>query len=274
MPTLDLAGATLGYETRGSGWPLLFLHGAWVDREQWAPQVERFADSFEVVTPDLRGHGDSVADGDLDLGEMAGDVAALCDELGLASPVVCGLSMGGLVAQRFALDHPDRVAGLVLANTVRSVPPVPGPEAARRALFPTGPAKWLVRLWGPGAYFRGLLAGVEATQGRWLALDAGARTYALDRVDAFSAGEFLAVLDAFHEHRPAEFAALSVPTLLLYGDHEAAPVKAQNRTMERAIPDVRREVVPDAGHLSNRDNPAAFGDLLDGFLDERVTVPA
>jgi len=274
MASLDVDGATIRYETRGSGWPLVFLHGAWVDRHQWAPQVDRLADEFEVVTPDLRGHGASTADGGYDAERMAADVAALCDELGLASPVVCGLSMGGVVAQQFALAEPGRVSGLVLANSVRSVPPVPGPEAVRRALFPTAPAKLLARTWGPGAYFRWLLSGIETAQGPWLALDEDARTYALECVDDHGAEEFLRVIDACYVDRPRDLSALSVPTLLLHGDHEAAPVRAQNRTMERTIPAASRTVVPDAGHVANRDNPSAFGDALAGFLDERVTVPA
>lgn len=270
MRTLDADGATIAYETRGSGRPLVLLHGAWVDRRQWAPQVERFAGDFEVVTPDLRGHGDSTADDGLHLDRMADDVAALCGDLGLEDPVVCGLSMGGLVAQRLALAHPERVAGMVLADTVRSVPPVPGSEAARRSLFPTAPARALARLWGPGAYYRGLLAAIEATGRPWLALDDDARSYALDCVDAFDADGFLAVLDAFRQHRPADLGETSLPSLVVHGDHEPAAVTAQNRAMARTIPDAVLEVVPDAGHLSNRDNPAAFGDLLETFVDERV----
>jgi non-heme chloroperoxidase len=273
MPTLEVDDGTLAYETRGSGWPLVLLHGAWVDGDQWAPQVERFAGEFEVVTPDLRGHGASTDEG-VTVDRMAEDVATLCDSLGLASPVVCGLSLGGLVAQRLALDRPELLSGLVLADTVRSVPPVPGSDATRRALFPTAPARLLTRLWGPGAYFRGVLAGVEGTGGRWLALDDDARSYALDRVDAYDADGFIDVLEAFDAHRSPDLSTLSVPTLLVHGDHEPVPVRAQNRAMARAIPGATREVLADAGHLSNRDSPAAFGDALEAFLDERVTVSA
>lgn len=273
MPTLAVDDGTLAYETRGSGWPLVLLHGAWVDGDQWTPQVERFAGEFQVVVPDLRGHGDSTRD-DVSVERMAADVATLCDSLGLASPVVCGLSLGGLVAQRLALDRPDLLSGLVLADTVRSVPPVPGTDATRRAMFPTAPARMTTRLWGPGAYFRWLLAGVEATNGRWLALDDDARAYAFDRVDAYDADGFLAVLSAFADHRTPEVTGLSVPTLVVHGDREPAPVRAQNRALARDIPDATLEVFEDAGHLSNRDAPAAFGDALEGFLDERVTVSA
>lgn len=270
METLDVDGATISYRTTGTGRPLVLLHGAWVDHELWAPQVERYADQFEVVTPDLRGHGATSAEGAFDAGRMAADVAALCEARDLVDPVVCGLSMGGLVAQQFALAHPDRVAGLVLADTVLSVPPVPGPESARRAMFPAALAKFMARLWGPGAYVRSVLAGIEAGRGRWLALDDEARAYALACVDDYDADRFLSVIDAFAADRPRDLTGLSVPTLVLHGDSEAVPVKAQTRRIARAIPDASRTVVPDAGHLSNRDNSAAFGDALDAFLAERV----
>lgn len=272
MPELDVDDATLAYETHGNGRPLLFLHGAWVDGAQWTPQVDRFAEDFEVVTPDLRGHGGSTGGDGLGVDRMAEDVAALCDALGLERPVVCGLSLGGLVAQRLALARPDRLAGLVLADTVRSVPPVGGSEATRRALFPAAPARALARLMGPSAYFQALLAALEASGGPWLALDDDARQYALDRVAEFDTENFLAVLDAFRRHRPADLADLAVETLIVYGDHEPVPVRAQNRAMARDIQDATLEVVPDAAHLSNRDNPAAFGDLLKGFIADRAAV--
>lgn len=293
MPTLEVDGATLDYETSGSGWPIVLLHGGWLDRDLWTPQVERFAGDFRVVTPDLRGHGDSdtvdpdsdAVDSDsdavdtatadnYDVERMAADVTALCEHLGLARPVVCGLSMGGLVAQQFALAHTDRLAGLVLADTVTSVPPVPGTESARRLLFPTGPARLLARQLGPGAYFRSVLGTVEAAEGRWLALDDDPRAYALDCIDAYDADGFLGVLEAFYRDRPRDLSGLRVPTLLLHGDHEATPVVTQNRRLERTIPDAERIVLPDAGHLSSLDNPSAFGDALEDFLDERVSVPA
>lgn len=271
MPTLDVDGATLEYDRRGSGRPLVLLHGAWVDRHQWAPQMDRFADEYEVVAPDLRGHGESTTGGRFDLDRMADDVTALWDALDLAAPVVCGLSMGGLVAQQVALDRPDRVAGLVLAGTVRSVPPVPMPEAARSAMFPAAPAKLLARTMGPAAYFRMLLAGVESA-GRWLALSDDARQYALDCVDRQSVGPFTRVIDAFSADSARDLSGLSVPALLLDGDHELPPVTAQTRRMAAALPDAETGVVPDAGHLANRDNPAAFDDALRTFLEGRVAA--
>ena len=274
MAALGHDGATIHYDTRGSGPPLVFLHGGWLDRDLWKPQVERFADEYSVVTPDLRGHGESLADGSFDIDRMAADVAALCEQLGAERPILVGLSLGSLVAQKFATAHPDRLAGLVLAGTVRSVPPVPGPEAGRRLLAPRGPAHAWVRLWGPAATFRTLLGSVESTEGTWLALDGAARSYALDCIDAYDPGEFLRVLDTFYEFRPLELGGLAVPTLLVHGDHEASAVVAQNRRLARTLPDAERVVIEDAGHLLNRDAPEKFDAALSEFLGERVHLSA
>lgn len=273
MPTLDVDGTTLRYEAHGSGPPLVLLHGAWLDRALWAPQVGRFADDWLVVTPDLRGHGGSPAGGPFGVDRLAADLAALCDRLD-GRPVVCGLSLGSLVAGAFAAADPARPAGLVLASAITSVPPVALPEAARRVLFPRAPAHAAVRTWGPGAYFRALLCGVEAVEGPWLALDGDARRYALDRIDGYDADGFLRVLDALYEFAPRDLSGLDVPTLLVHGDREAAPVVVQNRRLERTLPAAERTAVPDAGHLVNRDNPAAFDAALAAFLDARIRTAA
>ena len=272
MPTLDLDDATVHYEVRGSGPPLVFLHGGWLDRDLWKPQVERFAEAHTVVTPDLRGHGESLADDSFDIDRMAADVAALCEQLDAGRPTLVGLSLGSLVAQRFGAAHPDWLAGLVLAGTVRSVPPIPGPEAGRRLLAPRGPAHAWVRLWGPAATFRTLLGSVETAEGTWLALDDAARSYALNCIDAYDSGAFLRVLDTFHEFRPLDLSELDVPTLLIHGDHEASAVVAQNRRLARTIPDADHVVIEDAGHLLNRDAPEKFDAALSQFLDERVRI--
>jgi pimeloyl-ACP methyl ester carboxylesterase len=272
MPSLDAGGRTLHYESRGSGWPLVLVHGAWLDSELWRPQLDRFADDFRVIAPELRDHGAAdPADGPYRVDDLADDLRGLLDGLELGRPVVCGLSMGGLVAQQFAADHPDRVAGLALVGTVRSVPPVPLSGAGKRLLLPKAAYHAAVRSMGPGAYFRLLLNSVEGLEGRWLARSDDARSYAMDAVDAFDAGPFLRVLDALYEFEAP--ALPDVPATVLHGDHEAGPVVRHCRNLAERL-GASRTGIPDAAHLVNRDNPAAFDRALGTFLDERVTVSA
>lgn len=261
----------LAHDDRGSGPTLVLLHGGWLDRDLWTPQLDTLARDRRVVAPDLRDHGGSPrGDGGYDVATLADDVAALLDHLGVARAAVAGLSLGGLVAQRLAADRPDRVAGLVLADTVTSVPPLPIHGAAKRLLLPKAPAHLAARTMGAGAYFRLLLDWVEGVEGgRWLARTAAARRYALAAVDRFGVDRFLRVFDALYGFAPVDPAAVAAPALVVHGAHEAGAVVSQNRRLAAAL-DAERVVLPGAGHLSNRDAPAAFDEAVTRFLDERV----
>lgn len=271
MPTLSTDDCELSYTVCGSGPSLVFLHGAWLDGDLWTPQVDRYADRYRTIVVDLPGHGGSDRVDAPSVGGYADAVGELIAAETDVPPVLCGLSLGGLVAQSLAAGDRD-VAGLVLADTMSSVPPVPLTDLQKHVFFPRVAAHASVRTIGPAAYFRLLLSGVEAGEcRRWLAVSSDAREYALDRVGRFDAGGFLDVFDALYDFDPVDLGDVSVPALVLYGDHEASVVKKQNRDLADALSADRR-VVPDAGHLSNRDNPVAFGAALDSFLDERTAA--
>jgi pimeloyl-ACP methyl ester carboxylesterase len=107
------------------GIPLLLVHGNCSSGAYWLPLLRRLPDALRVVAPDLRGYGRSdraPVDGTRGLRDFAADVAALLDVPGLfapdARPVVAGHSMGGGVSMRLAIDHPGRVAGLMLESPI------------------------------------------------------------------------------------------------------------------------------------------------------------
>jgi pimeloyl-ACP methyl ester carboxylesterase len=112
--TVDLA-----YAEAGSGRPVVLLHAFPLSKAVFHPQLTGLADRCRVVTPDLRGFGDSAGPGDAEpsLDLMADDVAALLDRLGMDSCVLGGLSMGGYVVMSMLRRHPDRVAAVVLMDT-------------------------------------------------------------------------------------------------------------------------------------------------------------
>src|SRR4051794_390064 len=102
----------------GRGIPVVLLHGFPFDRTMWADQVEALKDRYRVITPDLRGLGESSLQGEeAGMEDMARDVAGLLDHLGLERVVIGGLSMGGYVALAFHRLYPLRVRALVLADT-------------------------------------------------------------------------------------------------------------------------------------------------------------
>jgi 3-oxoadipate enol-lactonase len=120
---VPLSGVTLSCEVRGSGVPVVLLHGFPVDREMWAAQIESLGREFRVIAPDLRGFGKSTIESvDVEAGvgmeRYADDVLAVLDALGVVEPVVlAGFSMGGYAAWQIALHHPLRLRGLVLCDT-------------------------------------------------------------------------------------------------------------------------------------------------------------
>jgi pimeloyl-ACP methyl ester carboxylesterase len=112
------------YERRGSGPPIVFVHGMAMSTAEWDPQAAALAGEFTTVAYDVRGHGHTGGSDraaySMDL--YAVDLDALLAALDVERPVVCGLSMGGCIAQAYAATHPEHVAGLVLADTFTAAP--------------------------------------------------------------------------------------------------------------------------------------------------------
>src|SRR5256886_9852090 len=108
----------LYFTDRGSGPPLLLVHGLMVTGEMFEPVVDQFATRHRVIVPDLRGHGRSRAlPPPYTVRQLAADLSRLLDHLGIESTAVLGYSQGGAVAQQLALDHPEQCRRLVLACT-------------------------------------------------------------------------------------------------------------------------------------------------------------
>lgn len=253
---------------------IVFVHGGWLSGSMWRPQIDHFADDYRVVTVDLRGHGRTGATGERDytIELFADDLRRTLAALDVDAPILCGLSLGGLVARTYAATTDDDLAGLVLAATVESLPPVPMTQLQKQFLFPKLSIYPTFRLLGSGASFRMLLQSVRAVEGSaWLALDDDVREYALSEVDQFPITEFIKVFDALYDADPRDVENITAPTLLVYGDHEAKAVVAQNRRLARRIDDATTTVVPDAGHLSNLDNTADFNATVDQFLERLGT---
>lgn len=268
MPTVETNGIRTYYERRGEGRPVVFVHGATVDHHAWAPQFEAVAAERDAVAYDVRGHGRTGASSrraySIDL--MAADLRALVDALDLDRPVVCGTSMGGLIAQTYAARNPESLSGLVLADTF--TPPIlTRREWVQRKLLlraTTVP----VRLFGHEPVERTVQWLQDRLQGRG---DAGAheRVRRL-RSDAprMTADEFAKVMRAVaaFDETPVDLEAIDVPALVCYGEHELPLFREHAARLAATLPRVTVREVPDAGHAANVDNPEFFTDVLRSFL--------
>ena len=269
MPLVRTNDIETYYERRGEGPPVVFVHSAFLDHRQWTPQVEALADEYETVTYDLRGLGRSGGSNEdrYTIELYAADLAALVDELGLDSPVVCGLSLGGLVAQTYAVRYDCDVRGLVLADTAASMT-LRLRDRLLVALTPAWTVTGAMRVLGMARVADLGLRLAARTLGReWLPRDPADLAYVGRAIAAVDPAEATRSFRATWGFRGVDLASVDVPTLVLTGEHEAKSFLAQARALERSIPDSRRVVVPAAGHLSNLDNPEAFTAELRTFLE-------
>jgi len=167
VPTLPLDDGAIWYEERGTGPPLVCLHGGWQDSGSWRPQVESFADEYRVVTVDLRGHGRTGATGarrySVEL--FVDDLERLLAHLGIDRPILAGISIGGLVIQSYLDGHPDRARAAVIGGPLRSMPPVPLSPWVKPFVSPVPAVAWMVATLGPAATFESLLASIRTTTG-------------------------------------------------------------------------------------------------------------
>ncbi|ELY61211.1 alpha/beta fold hydrolase [Natronolimnohabitans innermongolicus] len=275
MAELPLDDGTLWYESRGDGRPLVFIHGGWMNGEAWAPQVERFADEYEVITFDVRGHGKTGATAvdryTIDL--FADDLEALLAHLDRdEAPVLCGLSLGSMVVQEFVDRHPDRAAGAILGGAVRSMPPVELPPGTKPFVSPMPALATTLSLSGPATTFRTMLSSIRATTGEeWLTVDPDVRSQAMDAVRQVERREFRKVFGALYRYEPTDLSHVETPTLIVHGEQEAPLVKRQGRRLADEIERGDLLEFDESGHLVNLDRPNSFNHAAETFLERTAT---
>lgn len=269
MPHVSREGATIYYEETGAGTPLVFVHGGWSNADAWTPQVEWFADDYRVITLDIRGHGETGASerGRYSIDLFADDLEAVLDALDAVDPVLCGLSLGSMVVQSFLDSHPERAAGAILAGPVRSMSP-PGAALLGPFASPLPALATSLSMTGSRATFRSMLSANRVTNGGpWLAVDDAVRGRAIETAGDVPPREFRKIFAALYRFDPPGLSGLSTPTLVVYGESEAARLKRQGGQIAAAVERGEETVVPDAGHLVNLDNPEGFNAVCESFLD-------
>jgi pimeloyl-ACP methyl ester carboxylesterase len=287
MPTTHLNSVEISYEESGAGTPFVLTHGYTSSLDTWREQVPAFSAKYRVVIYDTRGHGKSTAPSDQEQYSLARDYVAdklaLMDHLGIKQAYVGGLSMGGMIAQEFALQHPDRVKALLL--------------------FDTGPGMGLMRDPARKAQFdqmRNLMATVARTQGMSAIVDMmrnspaakalgisgatvpdavrrhveGMRTMSIDAYlgGAKSMQDWPGTLDRLDQ--------IAVPTLVLAGENDQ--LLEPSREIHRRIPRSRFVMLRGSGHGTNMWRGDAFAEQVLAFLADveagkpvagEVTVP-
>ncbi|WP_336344308.1 alpha/beta fold hydrolase [Halalkalicoccus ordinarius] len=274
MPTVQTNDVETYYERRGDGPPIVFLHGAALDHAQWAFQMDALSDDYTTIAYDVRGHGrtggSAVEAYSIDL--FADDLDAFVTALDLERPVLCGLSMGGCIAQTYAARHPDRLAGLVLADTFTPAFLTWGERLQRSVLLrATIPP---VRLLGYERVERAMVWLHERLR-RGSSGDYGEIKRLRAEGPRMETDEFAKVIRAvarFDETR-VDLPSITVPALVLYGENEPAFVRGHASRLNATLPDVTVREVPGAGHASNLDDPEFFTRAVREFLADVGRAP-
>ena len=262
---------TTNYTERGTGLPLVFIHGGWLSERMWRNQIERFEDDYRVITYDIRGHGQTGGSPEstysIDL--FAEDLRRLLTDLSVEMPVLCGLSLGGMIAQKYASRYANDVSGIILANTVQSFPPLSLTHAQKEMLFPTIQRNLMLYGLGPQLYFRLSFPFFQLLQGHnWISLDKDTRNYVLRDADRIRNDEFVKIFDAMYNCDLRNNIQITTPTLVITSDHEHRAVRKQNVQITKDIRNSSHIEIPDAGHLVNMDNSREFNSEVNDFLSE------
>lgn len=280
MSVVRVNDLELAFDEVGVGPPLVLLHGYPFDRSMWREQIDFLtANGFRVLAPDLRGFGEmsgklqfvaNAGSGDAErqaldcrtvttMEDMAGDVAALMDKLAIAQAVICGLSMGGYVAFDFTHLFPDRVRALVLAGTRAP----DDNEQEKQTRF-----QQVEQMLSSG------MDGIaKSTLPKLLArrtfhekpeVVARVRKMILNASPQGAAAAQRGM--AARRDYSDDLAGIDLPTLVIVGREDPIRPVADAEVMHGRIRDSRLEIIEDAAHMTNMEQPEIFNRALLGFL--------
>ena len=261
MAELTVAGLRIAYRTQGRGPPLVLLHGGLSDHRDWRTQFEGLTDDFTLVAWDAPGHGGSDDPPESWTTDDFSDCLAAFVEATCPEPAhVLGLSWGSGLALALYARRPELVRSLVLAAAYAgwagSLPPE---EVARRREASLRqsqqPAATVIEAWLPTLLTHRASPEVVAE--------------VTEIMSGFHPAGFRALISSFSETdlRPV-LPTIAVPTLLLYGEEDVRSPLDVARAMHAQIPGARLVVMPEVGHLSNMEAPAAFNAAVRAFLAE------
>jgi pimeloyl-ACP methyl ester carboxylesterase len=258
-------GVDLAYLDIGSGPTVVLVHGHPLDHTMWQPQIERLAPNYRVIVPDLRGYGATPLPPGKQvtlLDEFAEDILALASRLQIDRFAIAGLSLGGQIVLETCRQAPERIRGLVLADTFASL---------------DTPEQKQTRLDTADRFERDGFGN--------FAVESLHRMMTPANADAFpSVAEHIQRM--IHQSNPAGAAAalrgrtmrrdylpllgrLQAPTLIIVGRDDAYTPVFYAEEMHREIPGSQLEIIEDSGHMSNLERPEEFNSILVSFLESR-----
>ena len=245
MPFVTNDALQLHYETAGDGPPVLFMHGYTSTIALWQDQVRVLSPHYRLICMDLRGHGESEGTGmdGYSLAALAGDALAVLDQESVGRATIVGHSMGGMVAQELLARHEYRVSAAVFSSTTCKAP-------ARDYFKPV--VDWAVKL---GDIPAGERAADPLTRSCRPVSEATAR----------GCGEMHMSMENFAHSLKGG----ATPCLVIRGSEESGTILSGSSMLLDVLPNAQEAVIEGAGHVPQITHPAAYNDVLAGFLRQQ-----
>ena len=287
---LDLEECRLHYVSRGQGKPILFLHGFPQFWFLWRRQLADLGGDHAVYAPDMRGYNLSCKPEEVEayrMRHLLADVVGLVEALDLAPLTLVGHDWGGIVSWAFALKYPELLERLVIIDgpppftwnrDLRESPkqrdavnymlefskPSPKPEEMLAANGFSMMDDLMLRIGGRGAQ----LSDPERAAYHEAWSQSGALRGGLNYYRAARMGEQVAAGGVPEEYaRKITSQTVSVPTLVIWGENDAALLPSLTRGLSEWVPRLRVEIVPGAGHWVPYERPEEVNSLIRDFLD-------
>jgi len=251
------------HEVHGQGYPLVLIHGLSATSLIWAFQVPEFSLDYRAVIMDLRGHGQSgKPEMEYSIDLFSRDVVALMDHLGIERAHIVGGSMGGMVAQQLALDYPQRVKRLVLADSMSHL------DTCLRMKMET----WGLIAERLGMEMQARDAMPWSFSSSYINEHSDGIMDIIGQVAALPVQPYLQSLEATIAHDVRErLSSIAAPTLVITGDQDILVPRQYADILCESIPDSRLEVIKGAAHVVNIEQPEAFNAVVLDFLGEAQT---
>lgn len=250
MEKIDVNGIQLAYERRGTGTPLVLLHGYPLDHHLWDEVARLLEATFDLIIPDLRGFGESsTVDSFYTLEDFASDVAGLLDHLGIEKAAIAGHSMGGYIALAFVRLFPERVRGLGLIGSQV----LPDTEERKQARYKSAAE---VAEHGIGS--------VVETMAPKFTPDKRLQRYARESMERQQPAAYIGALKAMAERVDSTplLASFKFPVVLVHGDADALVPVERAREVKAALSQAHIVEIPGAGHMPMMEDAAMTAEAL------------
>jgi 3-oxoadipate enol-lactonase len=242
------------YLRLGAGEPLVFIHGLGEVKEGWSNQFE-FADQFDLIIPDLRGHGEYHSPGEISIQNFAHDVISLLKGLGIENAHICGLSMGGMVAQEIFRQAPEMCRSLMLVSTFHFAPKRLGElfikyRKARAESLPIDAQKNI-------AARVCLYSWTDENIAQFSKFYKPNREYYINSMKACLEVNNVCLLPK-----------INVPTLIIGGQYDSVTPVWIQLLMHKQIPNSEFVIFKNTGHIAKLEAKDAFNEVLRSFLNK------